>query len=427
MKVAFVVPPSKFLLNEYVYPSLGILYVAAAAREAGFDVQALTPGIAELNKPIDADVICVTGTTPQYDGMVDVARANAGKRLIAGGPHASADPTSLTEVGYDTVVIGEGEEAIVEALEGRKGIFASSRIKELDSLARPARDLIPMERYSYDLEGHRSTYIMANRGCSWKCGFCSKPWDKDKVTRRSVDSVIAEVIYLRDQLGFTGVMFFDDVFTMNIKWLTEFCAKIKPTGMVWRCFLRSDTASLAKLQMMKEAGCIEVGVGVESGSNKILKIINKGENVEANSMARQYCKEVGIRFKTFFIVGLPGETYETAYETKQWIIDNKPDAYSLFIFVPLPGAPIYEAIKRNTGQYDYTLDIMDYRHRYWGGIMTDQISPGHTSALSRQEIVEVRNQIATELGQIGIMDRNNILADNFQEGNLYNTDVRTVA
>ena len=92
-----------------------------------------------------------------------------------------------------------------------------------------------------------------------------------------MDSVIAEVIYLRDQLGFTGVMFFDDVFTMNIKWLTEFCAKIKPTGMVWRCFLRSDTASLAKLQMMKEAGCIEVGVGVESGSNKILKIINKGE------------------------------------------------------------------------------------------------------------------------------------------------------
>ena len=426
MKVTFVVPPSKFLLNEYVYPSLGILYVAAAAREAGYDVSAFIPSIEELSNPIDADVICVTGTTPQFDGMADIAAANQGKRLIAGGPHASADPQSLIDAGYDTVVIGEGEEAIVEALKGRTGVFASSRIRQLDDLPMPARDLIPMDRYSYDLEGHRSTYIMANRGCSWKCGFCSKPWDKDKVTRRSVDSVIQEVLYLRDTLGFSGVMFFDDVFTMNIKWLEEFCSKIKHTGMFWRCFLRSDTASLKKLQMMKEAGCIEVGVGVESGSNKILKVINKGETIEANTMAREICRQVGIRFKTFFIIGLPGENYQTVQETKQWIINNQPDAYSLFIFVPLPGAPIYESIKRNSGEYDYFLDIDDFRHRYWGGIMTDQISPGHTSSLSRMDIVRLRNQVASELAELGLNDRNNIFSGNQQDGNLYSTDVRSI-
>ena len=427
MKVTFVVPPSKFLLNEYVYPSLGILYVAGAAREAGYDVNCIIPSIEELSKPIDADVICVTGTTPQFDGMVDVAKANPEKRLIAGGPHASADPYSLIEAGYDTVVIGEGEQAIIEALQGRKGVFASARIKELDDLTPPARDLIPMDRYAYDLQGHRSTYIMANRGCSWKCGFCSKPWDKDKVTRRSVDSVIAEVIHLRDDLGFTGVMFFDDVFTMSLKWLTEFCEKIAPLNMIWRCFLRADTASYKKLKMMKDSGCVEVGVGVESGSNKILKIINKGESVEANSMAREICRQVGIRFKSFFIVGLPGENYDTAEETRQWILQNQPDAYSLFIFVPLPGAPIYEAIKRNTGQYDYQLDIDDFRHRYWGGIMTDQISPGHTSALSRTEIVRLRNEMAADLNSKGIRDRNNIITqENFNDGNLFNTDVRQV-
>jgi len=268
---------------------------------------------------------------------------------------------------------------------------------------------------------------MANRGCSWKCGFCSKPWDKDKVTRRSVDSVIAEVIHLRDDLGFTGVMFFDDVFTMSLKWLTEFCEKIAPLNMIWRCFLRADTASYKKLKMMKDSGCVEVGVGVESGSNKILKIINKGESVEANSMAREICRQVGIRFKSFFIVGLPGENYDTAEETRQWIVQNQPDAYSLFIFVPLPGAPIYEAIKRNTGQYDYQLDIDDFRHRYWGGIMTDQISPGHTSALSRTEIVRLRNEMAADLNSKGIRDRNNIITqENFNDGNLFNTDVRQV-
>jgi radical SAM superfamily enzyme YgiQ (UPF0313 family) len=407
--IVFITPPSKFLINEFVYPSLGILYVAASAREAGYPVKVLLPSVKELNEKIDADIICVTGTTPHFPSMQDIAKANPHARLIAGGPHASAAPQSLLDAGFDTVICGEGEHAILDALKGTTGIIYADRIKDLDSLPLPARDLIPMERYTYDLEGIRSTYLMANRGCLWKCGFCSKPWDGNNVTRRAVKNVIDEALYLREQFGFEGIMFFDDVFTLNQGWLEEFCQRMKPTGMKWRCFLRSDTASHKKLKLMKEAGCIEVGVGVESASDKILKIINKNETAADHTRARQICKELDIRFKTFFIIGLPGETYETVEETRQWILNEKPDGYSLFVFIPLPGAPIYESIIKGENIYDYKLDVTDYNHYYWGGIMTEQISPGRTSALSAEEIVRLRNELAADLNTTGIHDRNNLL------------------
>lgn len=409
MDIVFVTPPSKFLINEFVYPTLGILYVAAAAKKAGYNCRVLIVSSDELNKPIEADVICVTGTTPHFESMKDIAAANQGKRLIAGGPHASVSPQSLIEAGYDTVVVGEGEYAITEALKGKKGIIHASRILNLDELPFPARELIPMNRYTFDLEGKRATYVMANRGCHWKCGFCSKPWAGNNVTRRSVKSVMEEINIINHEYGFEGIMFFDDIFTLHEDWLQEFCTEMKKTGMSWRCFLRSDTATRKKLTMMKEAGCTEVGVGVESGSDKILKIINKKENVAVNTKARQLCAEIGIRFKAFFIIGLPGETEETAWETYQWIKKNRPDGYSLFIHIPLPGAPIYEDIANGTGKYDYFMDVKDFRHYYWGGIMSEQISPGHTSALTKERIVELRNEIACRLNSEGITDRNNLL------------------
>lgn len=409
MNIAFVTPPSKFLINEFVYPTLGILYVAATVQKAGYHCQVLIIDTSELSKPIEADVICVTGTTPHFESMKDIALANQGKRLIAGGPHASVAPQSLIDIGYDTVVVGEGEYAILEALKGKKGIIYADRILNLDELPLPARELIPMERYTFDLEGKRATYIMANRGCHWKCGFCSKPWAGNKVTRRSVSSVIQEIDIIKNKYGFEGIMFFDDIFTLHEDWLKEFCLEMKKLNLSWRCFLRSDTATYQKLSMMKEAGCTEVGVGVESGSNQILKTINKKETVQDNINARQLCQKIGIRFKAFFIIGLPGETEESAWQTYRWIKEQKPDGYSLFIHIPLPGTPIYEDIIKGTGKYDYFLDVQDFRHYYWGGIMSEQVSPGHTSTLSKERIVELRNEIAHKLNEEGITDRNNLL------------------
>ena len=199
-------------------------------------------------------------------------------------------------------------------------------------------------------------------------------------------------------------MFFDDTFTFRRKWVEDFCRQVKPLNIKWRCFTRADKVSFELLRSMKDAGCVEVGVGVESGSQKILDNVDKGIRVEDNTKIRKLCKDVGITFKAFIIIGLPGENEETFLETRRWLFENKPDKYSIFLFTPYPGSPIMN----NPEQYAYELTTdFDYDKLWWGGIMNDQISLSRTSALSAGRIVDLRNSLLRDLKAAGLDDMNN--------------------
>ena len=128
----------------------------------------------------------------------------------------------------------------------------------------------------------------------------------------------------------------------------------------------------------------------------------KRTKVEDNTNLVKLCKEVGVLFKAFIIIGLPGENEETFEETRKWLLENRPDKYSIFVFSPYPGSPIGD----HPEEYDIQFD-MDYNKLWWGGIQKDQVSLSRTSALSGERIVELRNNLLLELKQEGLEDLNN--------------------
>lgn len=410
MKIALVNPPSSFLIDDQVFLPLGILYIASVLREKGYNIEffdlSKTKNWQEIVRNIKADIICVTGTTPHYPYMKEIVRLSkvSGRKLIAGGPHATIDPQSLVNIGYDTVVVDEGENIIEKALSTEEKIIYGTPVEDLGSLPFPARDLIDIKSYNFIIEGGNAVHTVFTRGCPFKCGFCCNI--SRKVRFRSVDICIEELKSITKEFGIKRFMFFDDTFTLNKRWVTEFCEKISKLNVKWRCFVRANTVDREILKMMKETGCSEIGVGVESGSQKILGIMNKKTTVEDNTKCRNLCREVGILFKAFAIIGCPGETMETFQETRKWLLDNKPDKYSIFVFTPYPGSPFFN----HKEKYDFELtQEYDYSKLWWGGIMTDQVSVSRTSALTAQQICDLRNNLLKEMKEKGLDDLNNIL------------------
>lgn len=148
---------------------------------------------------------------------------------------------------------------------------------------------------------------------------------------------------------------------------------------------------------MKEAGCVEVGCGVESGSQRILDSIHKGTTVEQNTEARKVCRDLDIRFKAFTILGLPGENDESVNQTREWLRKNEPDDFDVTIFMPYPGSPIWE----NPENYDIQFDKDAikkgfYDETFYKGPPKSLV---RTSMLSAEDIVRLRDEIEDEFNR----------------------------
>ena len=225
MNIILITPPEQVILVEAGdRPPMGALYLAAALREKGHRVT-----ISDLNhdsyytlkekiKFINPEFIAMTTTTPYVKWCKSFAEHlhhnYPDVKLIAGGPHASADPESLTEQ-FDYIVVGEGERAMVDIVEGklRRGIIRYPLIKDIDTIPLPAWDLIPVERYGIIQEGIRTGVILTSRSCPYKCFFCGKTIMGDGYRKHSVDRIMNELRILRDNYGFKSFYFVDDCFT----------------------------------------------------------------------------------------------------------------------------------------------------------------------------------------------------------------------
>lgn len=405
MKILLINPPSPFLIDQKAFPPLGILYIAAVLRENGFEVAVLDLANKEdklesVLKSCDADIFGISATTPQYPYAKEIFRFlkthSPGVPAVIGGAHPSSVPGQCFTDGFDHVVAGEGEQAMLSLATAYrdkqppvKGIVQYPYTHNLNAIPRPAWDLIDLKSYRYDVDGHSATTLITSRGCPYECAFCSKDVWQRGVRYHSPEYVVAEIKELIDRYGFNHFLFLDDSMALSKKRLMRLCSLIEPLEIKWRCYIRAHGVTKKVLHSMYRAGCREVGIGVESGSQKILDAVDKRTNVDENLSVVNYCKEEGITANVFIMIGLPGETYQTVEETKQWMEKARPDKFGFNIFAPYVGTPIFN----HPDRYDIIIHEMPDEESWVKGRQEEYHSFISTDELSSDEILRLFTEL----------------------------------
>lgn len=366
MKIALINPPSPFLLDERVFPTLGVLQVAAAL-EAGkhevlvVDLAGLADprtGLLEATKGVAWDAIGLTATTPQFPAAVQIADwlkdTHAGVRTIIGGPHATVMPESCGM--FDVVVRGDGEELAETALTVPRGTTLDGATNVQNGKLDwrwPARHLIDLDSYRYTLAGLKGTSMMLSQGCPYNCSFCCGRTIAyyRRVRVRDVDDVVNEMRDLKDRYGMQSVMAFDDEVNLLNEPLLEFCAKIAPLGMKFRAFVKANLFNDIQAEAMAKAGFVEVCTGVESGSNRVLGIINKQTTRDINTRFVQLARKHGMAAKAFCSLGHPGENHQSVEDLKSWLVEAHPTDFDVTVITIYPGTPIWEG-RQEIGRTD---------------------------------------------------------------------------
>ncbi len=223
---------------------------------------------------------------------------------------------------------------------------ASSDAEVLNRLPAPDRNDYDHGRYQdfwNKREGFSLAGIMTSYGCPFQCDFCSKPIFGDVFRRRSMDRIFEEILSIK-ALGYDGLWIADDGFTLDLRHLRDFCERMirEKLGMKWFCLSRVDTITSRDMELMQQAGCEKVFLGLESGSNEILRLMNKQTTVEMAEETVSQFAQSGIRSAGFFMVGYPGETYDSIEKTFHWALTLPLDEISFTIPYPLPGTRFFE-------------------------------------------------------------------------------------
>ncbi len=384
MKICFINARNS---SSSIIPT-GLLSIATLLKKEGHEVSVFDRPMNDdilfhRIKKYNADMIGISFMTTEYNRakiIIEWCRKNFKKKIIfAGGYHVSALPElSLRDLNLDFVVIGEGEITMLEIcnkyspdldLKNIKGIAYIKKNKFIKNLPRPFienLDTLPViDRELIDggiewyltlpgnIRGHlieRCTTIITSRGCPGNCIFCSSRamWSSH-VRQRSVKNVIKEIDYLVNKYNIKGLFFLDDTFTYNKKWILKFCKEFskKNYKIKWGCSSRVNTISDEILYSLKNAGCIQIDFGVESGSDKVLNFMRKGQNKKIIINAFNLIHKYKMKSLACFIIGSPGETKEEMEKTFEIAKKIKPN-YAIFsILTPLPGSTLYDMALNN--------------------------------------------------------------------------------
>jgi radical SAM superfamily enzyme YgiQ (UPF0313 family) len=368
-------------ISETPSPPLGLAYLAAALEQAGARViildfvvypytQAGLETAVKSFKPHIAGATAVTMTIDHASQMLkDLKTIDPEILTVMGGPHVSfcAPETLEAFPELDAVVLGEGEQTMVELMQtvrsggdlsGVNGIAfrrgsemtitpGRQFIANLDSLPLPARHLLPIGRYR--TLGLPAT-LTTSRGCPYQCIFCvGRKMGGAKVRYHSTDRVVTELAYLAKR-QFERINIADDLFTANADHCLAVCDAVirHNLNINWTAFARVDTISDKLLLKMRAAGCTAVSFGIESANPVILKTIKKGISLKQIREAVRMCLRVGISPNASFILGLPGETCDTIEETVSFAagLQQKGLAYGFHTLAPFPGTEVREHADR---------------------------------------------------------------------------------
>lgn len=373
---------TKLNAGMQVYPLLSYTSLGAVLKGKGFDVAVLDLGIGSepykmLDKTLDElkpRTVGFTSTTPLYFEVKEISgivrkKFDRDVRIVYGGPHATALPEdSLMDAEIDIVVSSEGEETMLEILEGKplaeiKGIYYKENgkikftpprqlIKDLDTLPFPALDLYDIKRYKcpkFLSKGTPTANMETSRGCPCACTFCNKNISGRPFRKKSPDRVVDEIKYML-QMGVGEIRIIDDQFATDIERAKVICEKIIQAGLKFPWNLgngvRVDCVDEEFLILAKRAGCYQVGIGFESGDQKSLDGINKGIKIEESVRCMELIRKVGLESVGFFMLGLPDDTEESLKKTVDFALKLMPDYAKVTITIPFPGTALFEDYER---------------------------------------------------------------------------------
>ncbi|MFH0852540.1 MAG: radical SAM protein [bacterium] len=380
-------------------PPLGLLYLAGYLKKnGGHQVFALDAQVDRISssgefkkriaefKPEAVGVVAMTFTLVDVLKTIKIVKEIEKERghkifTVLGGPHVHLYPKETVAIKeVDFVIKGEGEIPffkLLEALEGRGSLSqiksltykengqifdnpVGDLIENLDDLPFPERTLLPVERYNSILGGgHIVTTMFTSRGCPFQCAFCDRPHLGKRFRARSAKSVADEMEECLG-LGIQEILIYDDTFTVDKQRVIDICDEIirRRLKFVWDIRARVDTIDEIILKKLKQAGCQRIHFGVESGTEKILKVLNKGIHLEQIEKAFNSAKRAGIETLGYFMIGAPGETREDIFETIKFAKKINPDYAHITILTPYPGTLIYkQALEQGVIKNDYWLEF----------------------------------------------------------------------
>lgn len=393
-KAIFILPPSNYDFDKAKIPSwdicrippVGLIAIASYLHKKGHDVKIIdcreiiveqktndyykfVLDIVEEFRPNMIGINMVTALFYETKKISEeLKRKFPNITIVAGGPHPSVEPVlTLQQIPYiDAISIGPGEEVCLDILDGKKldsipGLMHRDHIDkfekrilslDIDKYPFPNYDLVNHRYYTeFTLNtttgwGHKSLAALTSRSCPYSCKFCASDWSKP-FRCHSPEYIIEMVKYL-SKYDIDVISFFDDTIAAIKDRLYKICegfirSKLfwPYTNLRWYGAMRANQIDLETLKLMKKAGCFGLNIGIESGSNRMLQVINKKTTVEMNKKACACVKEAGLSLGNSFMIGIPGETEDEMRETFYFMRNISLNTVGIGIFRPLPGSPFY--------------------------------------------------------------------------------------
>ncbi|MCU7548979.1 B12-binding domain-containing radical SAM protein [Chitinophagaceae bacterium LB-8] len=293
--------------------------------------------------------------------------------IVLGGPEVRNHIHNFLENGADYLVLGEGEQTMLELvkwLDGESSAVLSSidgiaykdknqlvqqnnersKLKNLDELPLPNRKKVNLQNY-FDVwkSKHGTSAISINtmRGCPYSCKWCSRAVYGQSYRRRSAVRVADEIQSIKENYQVDSIWFVDDVFTISHKWMHEFTEEVIRRNLVtpYECITRADRLNEEVLKDLKRSGCFRVWIGAESGSQKIIDLMDRRVEVQQVRNMIRLAKKFGLQAGTFIMVGYPGETKIDIWETVNHLKLSDPDLFTITIAYPIKGTPLYAEVE----------------------------------------------------------------------------------
>jgi radical SAM superfamily enzyme YgiQ (UPF0313 family) len=409
-------PKEKEIMRPYV--PLGILYISAFLEKNGFENEIFDSTFSSFEKLKQHLLKAQPGIIGIYTNLM--TKLNVLKiirfikeapelkkaKIILGGPEVSNHAENFLNYGADIIVIGEGEETMLETVEhySKKNrdtaiekfhaefaeqqssqrkensfetpgtipaslekidgiafkhqngeiVYTAERlkIKDIDDLPFPNRKKVNLQYY-FDAwknrHGESAVSVSTMRGCPYTCKWCSRAVYGQTYRRRSPALVVDELEWIQKNYSVDTIWFVDDVFTISHKWMKEFADEIEKRNLEikYECITRADRMNEEVIQLLKNSGCFRVWIGAESGSQKVIDAMDRRVKVEQVREMIQLSKKHGIQSGTFIMVGYPGETEQDIYETLAHLRASDPDLFTITIAYPIKGTPLYKEVENN--------------------------------------------------------------------------------